>query len=185
MKKTKGAFIFLFLAVIILAVGQPALASRNSATTAGDPVLDIDKSAGGTSLYGTITIDYKDGLGSGDMDIFLRITKGNKLYGFSATKPYTDYYGDISQQQDAVEGFIEETVIPYIYCCGGDAQVGCDSCPVICDCNPSEGIGCFDTCPSFSGNTLALKSFDNCVENEEDTGPLVFTIMDIVIKVVD
>jgi len=185
MKTTKGVFIVLFLVVIILTVGQPALASRGSATTQGDPVLDIDKTAAGTSLYCTITIYYKDGMGSGNMDIFLRIRKGNTLYAFSGTKAYTNYFGDISQQQTAIEQFIMETVIPYIYCCGGDPEVGCDSCPVVCGCNPEAGIGCFDSCPSFDEGTLALKSFDQYVENEEGTGNLVFTIMDIVIKVID
>ncbi|MBA7697214.1 hypothetical protein ES703_105874 [subsurface metagenome] len=182
MRTIKVAFVFLMAMGMILATGYHAQAARTSETPAGDPVLDIDKTAAGTSLIGTITIYYEAGTGTGDMKFFIRLRKGYKLYGFSGVAENINY-GSISSQQAAIVAFVTDTVIPYIYCCGGPYGPGgpfLNECPDPCWDPDLGGFECSDPCPPF-----ALKNFDQFVENEEDTGPHTFTIMDIIIKVQD
>lgn len=163
----KRTAILMFL-VILLAAGlaaAPLVMARGSEVTMNDTVFNLDKTAAGTKLTGTMTLFYEitDNAPAGtcegdyetDMYMFLRLKKGQDFYGFAmGPEQGTCYLNGMTEQREAIEEYLTEYMMPTLF--------------------P-------DTDPeAFAFKSLDLGSAIDFID--PDTG-IFFTIVDVVIAV--
>lgn len=180
MKPMKKIPILILSVLMVFFLTGNALSALSTQTTTNVSYISVDKSAAGTKLSGTLTIYYTNPqFGENtDMLVFLRLRKGNNLYGFATQITnvlYAVSEGAIEAQQDALEDWVEAEVIPELYCPEDDIVPSYE-----------EGVPptCSSALPSF-----AIKSVDQSVEDDQNqnfnTALMSYTIMDVVIAVQD
>jgi hypothetical protein len=162
----KWALIFLIFTGFIFLAAQSALGGCELPFL--DDLIDEGGNAPGTKYEGPITVyfhtdNYPPAPLSylSDMYYFLRLRKGQSKYSFSGVSNSIDYrQSNVPGQLDEIDNFIRITVIPSIYSCNPDSDVG--------------------NCPDFS-----LKSYNLDVNEDESggTSSLRFWIVNIVIGV--
>lgn len=172
------SFVLLMIAAVLI-VSSEVQARGCSVGAEGEGDIAVDKSAPGTKYFGVLTIYYEKlccdfdpqicdpdacpcTAGQWDADpvrmrLFMRLSKGNDLYLYSASIASTadgdciDYVNDTIDQQTEIQRWIADIVVPDLY----------------------DGIK----------YPVALKSVENIIE--DDNEPTRFTIMDIEIAVQD
>ncbi|RLB88249.1 MAG: hypothetical protein DRH26_13960 [Deltaproteobacteria bacterium] len=183
MKIFKGLIFSLLMMAMVLSYAHEAVARGSAVAPGAEPIIKVFPTAHGTKYSGPLTIYYifdhieQKTLINGDvvdidyysMHFFMRLRKGVNLYSFSGVAEETYEYTDTLGQMTATEDFIQDTVIPSIYC------------------NPLN--------PPCTDPIALLKSIDMLVENNEGeypgccrdyTGiPMKFLITDVVIAVQD
>jgi len=167
MKATRLAIVLLLTLVLVLTMGQSALAARGSEGPGGD-VFGTNPDAVGTIVKGTVTLYYEKVQGNpGDcflgitanMYVFMQLKKaGEKTWMFfSGHLPY-------SEKNGVWDGF-----------CFEDTAAQIDFV---------KSVIATDVVPHFFGAVLPheLKKVNKIVETEADAFPL-FTMMDVQIAV--
>jgi len=176
MKIFKSLSFVLIMVAMVLVVSHEVQARGCSVGAEGEGNIVVDSKASGTKYPGMLTIYYMEsGSGDSNMHLFLRLQDKKEFFLFSGVVVGVDYL-DIEGQQTAIQAFIEDIVLPGLYCV-----------------TPIDGEL---TCPWPAGlpYTIALKAVDlvkdsdpfiypNCLDQGGDY--MYFTMMDIAIAVQD